>query len=74
MHIDKIQAAMFKLWPLEGKEKLRMPGKYMKAIGEGRGQMKMKRKLQDNKRMYKYQCFHNTDINIQFFFLYNEHL
>lgn len=55
MHIEKIQA---------DKWKVRMPGKYMKATDEGRRQMKMKWKLQDKKRMCKYQYFYNTDINI----------
>lgn len=38
MRIEKIQAATFKLWPLEGKEKYKDAWKeYKKAIDEGGG-------------------------------------
>ena len=47
VHIEKIQAATFKLWPLEGTEKFKDAWKECKkAIDEGRRQLKMQ-KLHD---------------------------
>ena len=48
LRTEKIHAATFKLWPLEGKEKFEDAWKECKkAIDEGGRQLKMKQKLQD---------------------------
>ena len=48
VRIERIQAATFKLWPLEGKEKYEDAWKdCKKGIDEGVTQLKMKLKLQD---------------------------